>query len=268
MSARSCSNGTSGSQPSTRRAFDASHEVVELGAAAVERRIGAHVVSPVERHGVERRSPAPRPSARCPSRRCSPRLVVLEHEPHRADVVAWHSPSPVAPRGRRARAPSRGRARSLRRRARPCAGGSRRAAAATRGCRGSRRREHAVPLAVAADDEVGVRLRDAVRRQRARRGPPSAASRVARRRSRSTTPGRSGSRIDLADRLEHRGRAHRGELGGADRLVPRARDERRRRKVVDFLGAASRRARAREPWSSKSASTSATLPSSGASASA
>ena len=40
--------------------------------------------------------------------------------------------------------------------------------------------------------------------------------------------------VDLADRLEHRRRSDRGELGRPDRLVPRARDERRRGEVVDL----------------------------------
>ena len=68
------------------------------------------------------------------------RLVLLQHQPHRADVVA--GVAPVAPGVEIAerRAPARARARSPRRRARPCAGGSRAGAAATRGCRGSRSR--------------------------------------------------------------------------------------------------------------------------------
>jgi hypothetical protein len=44
--------------------------------------------------------------------------------------------------------------------------------------------------------------------------------------------------IDLADRLEQRGDADRGELGGEHRLLPRGRHERDRREVVDLVRAA------------------------------
>ena len=94
-----------------------------------------------------------------------------------------------------------------------------------------------VAAAVAADDEVRVRLRDAVGRQRARAASArSAAPRAARRRSRSTTPGRSGSR---------------GRRGGSPRGPPsrptaansavstgsshEARHERDRGEVVDLV---------------------------------
>ena len=58
---------------------------------------------------------------------------------------------------------------------------------------------------------------------------------AARRRSPTTTPGRSESRIDLADRLEQRRRADRGELRRQHRLLPRHRHERHRREVVDLV---------------------------------
>jgi hypothetical protein len=41
-------------------------------------------------------------------------------------------------------------------------------------------------------------------------------------------------RVDLANRLEHRGRSYGSELRRADRLVPRLRDERRGSEVVDL----------------------------------
>ena len=89
-----------------------------------------------------------RAARRAPRRECdSPgrdhvvvRLVLLEHQPHRAHVVA--GVAPVAPRVEVAEHElvARARARSRPPRARPCAAGSRPAAAATRGCRGSRSR--------------------------------------------------------------------------------------------------------------------------------
>ena len=97
-------------------------------------------------------------------------LVVLEHEPHRAHVVA--GVPPVRPRREVAEHELRLEAERDRGR-RPCdlareeVDGPERRLVVVEDPAG---REHAVPLAVAAGDEVGVGLRDAVRRQRARRG--------------------------------------------------------------------------------------------------
>ena len=158
---------------------------------------------------------------------------MLEHQPHRAHVVA--RVAPVAPGGQVAEhelvlEPERDR------------GGGARDLARQEVDRPQRRlvvvedpaaREHPVALAVARGDEVGVRLRDAVRRERARRGLLGL-----RRLARLAEDLAGGSLveadpgIDAADRLEHRRRPHRGELGGDDRLVPRARHEGRRGEVV------------------------------------
>ena len=98
-----------------------------------------------------------------------PGLVVLHHQPHRADVVAGVAPVAAGREGRRARARPRGRARSPRRHARPSGqevhGPERRLVDFVED---PAAREHPVPLAVAPRDEVRVGLRDAVRRQRAR----------------------------------------------------------------------------------------------------
>ena len=93
----------------------------------------------------------------------------------------------------------------------------------------------AVAAAVRADDEVAVGLRDAVRRhgrERRRLGLRHLgrlAEDLARRRLVDAD-----AVVDRANRLEQRRDADRGELGRLDRMLPRARHERRRREVVDL----------------------------------
>ena len=95
--------------------------------------------------------------------------------------------------------------------------------------------EHPVPPAVAPGDEVRVRLRDAVGRQRPR-GRLLRLRRLARlaedlARGRLVHADRG---IDLSDGLEQRRRTDRRELRRPYGLVPRTRDERGRREVVDL----------------------------------
>ena len=185
------------------------------------------------------------------------RLVLLQHQPHRAHVVG--RVAPVAARGEVAepQLALAGRARSPPRRGRPCAAGSRAAAAATRGCRGSRERGvEAVAAPVAARDEVPVRLRDAVRRQRReRRQLVLRRLDAARRRSRSTTPGRSGSprrraRIDSSSVVTPTA----ANSAVSDRLLPRGGHERdRARGCRPRAGRQDSSARTSESWSSRSA---------------
>ena len=165
---RSC---TDGSQPSADRAREASptRSWSSAGRGGASRP-GADVLAPVEPDGARRRSRrAPRRSASRPSRRRSRRLVLLQHQPHRAHVVGGVPPVAPGRRGRRAQSSLSCRARWPPPRARPCGAGSRAAGAATRGCRGSAAREHAVAAPVAVRDEVAVRLRDAVGGHRVQR---------------------------------------------------------------------------------------------------
>ena len=104
-------------------------------------------------------------------------------------------------------------------------------------------------MPVAARDEVGVGLRDAVRRQRVdrRRLALRRFDRLAEdlRRRRLVEADR---RTDLPDRLEQRRDADRGELGCQHRLLPRHRHERDRREVVHLVRRAGlQRARQRDP---------------------
>ena len=163
------------------------------------------------------------------------RLVVLEHQPHRADVVA--RVAPVAARGEVAEHELVLEAeRDRGRRPRHLPG--------EEVDRPERRlvvvedpaaREHAVAPPVARGDEVRVGLGDAVRRQRARRRRlrlrrlARLAEDLARRRLVEADRG-----IDLPDRLEHRRRADGGELRRQDRLVPGARHEGGGGEVVDL----------------------------------
>ena len=186
------------------------------------------------------------------------RLVLLQHEPHRPDVVARIAPVAAGVEVAEDELVAPARARSPRRRAPPCGAGSRAAAAATRGCRGSRSTRTArsgadsccemkCPYALATP--YGVSGRE--RRRLGLRRLPRLAEDLARRRL--VEPDR---RIDLADRLEHRGHADRGELGRQHRLVPRARHERRRGEVEDLGGTRVTEHGASELWSRRSARTS------------
>ena len=233
----SSSRRTSGSQPSTRRALDASP--TRSCSSAVPRKSEGSLRT-WSRQSSEAASKAQATSSSDGVRHARRDdvvawLVVLQHEPHRAHVVPGVAPVTArrevaehelsleaeGDRGRRARDLPRQEVDRPQRRLvvveDPAAG------------------EHPVAAAVARGDEVGVGLRDAVRRQRARRRLLRL-RRLAR--LAEDLAGRrlveADARVDLADRLEHRRRPDRGELRGEDRLVPRARDEGRGRQVVDL----------------------------------
>ena len=163
------------------------------------------------------------------------RLVVLEHQPHRAHVVARIAPVAAGgevPEDELAFQAERDR----RRRAGDLPGeevdGPERRLVVVED---PAAREHPVAAAIGRRDEVRVRLRDAVGRHGAR-WRLLGLGRLARlaedlARGRLVEADR---RVDFSDRLQHRRHADRRELGRPDRLVPGARDEGGGGEVVDL----------------------------------
>ena len=212
-------------------------EIVELRLPAPQRLVDVDVVLPVEADVLERACDELLDGmglARWRSRSRRPRRAGASTTSRGRSRLP--TPSRAARRGRRPTARPAAPPRSARPRARPCAGGSRAAPRRLVVVEDPRGGVQVVAAPVAADDEVRVRLRDAVgRHRRAAACAPSAAPPAARRRSRSRTPGRSGSRVDAPDRLEDRRHADSGELGGQHRLVPGGGHERDRGEVVELV---------------------------------
>ena len=142
-------------------------EVVQLRLAALQRLVDVHVLAPVEPDVLERGLHELLDAVQLAGRdHVVVRLVLLEHQPHRAHGVA--GVAPVALRvevaepqvGHEAELDPGGRVRDLARQE------LERAARRLVVVEDPRRGVQAVAAAVAARDEVRVRLRDAVRRQR------------------------------------------------------------------------------------------------------
>ena len=168
-------------------------KIVQLGLPALERAVEVHVLIGIEADVLERdgNQLANAVGLACRDHVVT-RLVLLEHQPHRAHVVAGEAP--VAP-GVEIAEPE------LPLEAQLDPGGGIRDLACDEVERPPRRlvvvedpggRMHAVPRPVAAGDEVPVCLRDAIRGQGGKgRLSRSAAPRPDSRRSRSTRPGKS-----------------------------------------------------------------------------
>ena len=235
---RGRAKSTVGAQPSRSRAFvGVSHEVVELGFPALQGLVDANVLLPVEAHAIERALDELTDAVRLAGRdHVVVRLVLLEHEPHRAHVIARIPP--VAPCVEvadlelmlQAEADARGGVANLAR------DEVQRAARRLVVVEDSGGRVQPVPEAVAPGDEVAVRLRDAVRGQRSERSLLGLwhLARLAEDLARG--------RLVEADRvvgapqsLEHRRDADRSELGGEHGLPPGHGNERRSGQVVDLV---------------------------------
>jgi hypothetical protein len=220
-----------GRQPSCSRAF------VQLRLSALERVVDADVALPVEVEVPERAPGEVADRVRRPrSDHVVARLVLLQHQPHRPHVVA--GVSPVAARVQvaehelllEAKRDPRGAMGDLSRHE------LERTPRRLVVVEDPRAGEEPVAAAVRADDEVGVRLRDAVRRER-REGSLLGLRRLERLAEDLARRGLVEARLGRADpdRFEDRRRAHRGELGCLDGLVPGHGHERGGREVVHLV---------------------------------
>ena len=212
-------------------------EIVQLRPAAPQRLVDANVVAPVEAEVLE-----------CALHEILDRvgdagrdhvvvgLVLLQHQPHRADVVAGEAPVATGVEVAEEQSlvePERDPGRAVRH----LAGQEvERAPRRLVVVEDAGRRVEPVPAPVRADDEERVRLRRPVRGQR-RDGRVLGLRRLERLPEDLARRGLVDPRLghDAANRLQQRGRPDGGELGRQHRLLPGHRDEGGRREVVDLV---------------------------------